>query len=231
MLANTWDWLKDKVKALGDMVGLTATSMVPTIAPALVKSATLFQRWAQQMEQTAEALGKNVAASIAGMTSSMVTDLAQGTFDGQKILLDFAVKTLGMIVEWAITGMMAAMGLSEALAAAFANPYVAIAVIAGLIAVVAGLSASYKAKAGGTALATGGMTTGQMQATIGDNPSGHELVMPMDSPKTTRLLAAAMPEGGGRGEQTIIVELDGRVIAQNTVEHMPAVLRLQSIGG
>ena len=41
-------------------------------------------------------------------------------------------------------------------------------------------------------LATGGLAVGPTLAMIGDNKSGKELVMPMDSPKSVALLAAAM---------------------------------------
>jgi len=43
-------------------------------------------------------------------------------------------------------------------------------------------------------LATGGLTSGPTMAMVGDNPSGHELVAPMDSPKTVGLLANALAQ-------------------------------------
>jgi hypothetical protein len=46
-------------------------------------------------------------------------------------------------------------------------------------------------------LATGGLVDGQMMAVLGDNPSGKELVAPLDSPKTVDLLAAAMGKARG----------------------------------
>lgn len=45
-------------------------------------------------------------------------------------------------------------------------------------------------------LATGGMTTTRTLAVIGDNPSGNEVVMPMDSPRTIDALAAALGKAG-----------------------------------
>lgn len=41
-------------------------------------------------------------------------------------------------------------------------------------------------------LATGGMTTGQTTAVIGDNRSGQEAVLPLDSPRTVNALASAL---------------------------------------
>jgi hypothetical protein len=52
-------------------------------------------------------------------------------------------------------------------------------------------------------LATGGMTDGPMMAMVGDNPSGRELVMPMDSPSTVSLLGKAM-ENAGKGGKTVM---------------------------
>jgi len=51
-------------------------------------------------------------------------------------------------------------------------------------------------------LAAGGLVDGEMMAVLGDNPSGQELVAPLDSPKTVDLLAAAMGKarGGDGGE-------------------------------
>lgn len=43
-------------------------------------------------------------------------------------------------------------------------------------------------------IATGGMTTGLMAAVIGDNPSGQEVVLPMDSPNTISTLALALKQ-------------------------------------
>lgn len=46
-------------------------------------------------------------------------------------------------------------------------------------------------------LAQGGLTTGPTVAMVGDNPSGHELVMPLDSSRTVSLLSKAMENAGG----------------------------------
>lgn len=46
-------------------------------------------------------------------------------------------------------------------------------------------------------LAKGGMTNGPMAALIGDNRGGNELVMPMESPRTVRMLAEAIRQAGG----------------------------------
>lgn len=45
-------------------------------------------------------------------------------------------------------------------------------------------------------LATGGMTTGLTAAVLGDNQSGQELVLPLDSPRTIAALAQAMGKAG-----------------------------------
>lgn len=59
--------------------------------------------------------------------------------------------------------------------------------------------------------AKGGMTQGAVNALLGDNPSGREAVLPLDSPVTISVLAdaleAAMGRGGGRssGAPTVII--------------------------
>ncbi len=64
--------------------------------------------------------------------------------------------------------------------------------------------------------AEGGIVTGATLGILGE--AGPEAVIPLD-----RL-------GEFGGETTIIIELDGRVIAQAAVENMPGVLRLQGLG-
>jgi hypothetical protein len=66
-------------------------------------------------------------------------------------------------------------------------------------------------------LAEGGIVTGPTLGVIGE--SGPEAVIPLD--RAGGLL------GGG---QTIIIELDGQVLATSVVEHAPGVLRVQGVG-
>lgn len=62
----------------------------------------------------------------------------------------------------------------------------------------------------------GGIISGPTLAMVGE--AGPEAVIPLDRIDDFK---------GGR--QTIIIELDGRVIAKKTVQHMPSILRLQGV--
>ena len=68
-------------------------------------------------------------------------------------------------------------------------------------------------------LAEGGIVTSPTMALVGE--AGPEAVVPLDR--------AGAFGFGGDAEQTIIIQLDGRTIAQSTVRHMPRVLRLQGV--
>jgi hypothetical protein len=71
-------------------------------------------------------------------------------------------------------------------------------------------------------LAAGGLTDGPMMAVLGDNPSGNELVAPLDSPKTVDLLAAAMGKargGDGANAGTFTDDQIDRLIAAIMASH------------
>src|SRR5882762_5064506 len=75
-------------------------------------------------------------------------------------------------------------------------------------------------------LATGGLVDGEMMAVLGDNPSGQELVAPLDSPKTVDLLAAAMGKArGGDGAEASAYTDDqiDRLIAAIMASHTLSV--------
>jgi len=82
--------------------------------------------------------------------------------------------------------------------------------------VMAALAAAGALVGGMAYFAEGGIVTGATLGILGE--AGPEAVIPLD-----RL-------GEFGGETTIIIELDGRVIAQAAVENMPGVLRLQGLG-
>jgi phage-related protein len=48
-------------------------------------------------------------------------------------------------------------------------------------------------------MAEGGMTTGPGMFVMGDNPSGHEVALPLDSPRTTKALGKALGAAGASG--------------------------------
>ncbi len=184
-----------------------------------------FGAWGRAMTKTAAEVATNIKGSIAKGVSDITVGLAQGTLEWDKLLMGFLVSSLESMITWAITSMTVFQTLSEAIATALTNPFVAIVAIGLMIGAVAALAGGFK----GRALASGGVTTGPTTALVGDNPSGEELVLPLDNPRAMSRVAEATG-GGGRGQQTIYVQIDGRTVAQSTVEHFPAVLRLQGIG-
>ncbi|MDA8212156.1 MAG: tape measure protein [Clostridia bacterium] len=68
-----------------------------------------------------------------------------------------------------------------------------------------------------TALASGGIVTRPTLAMVGEGGES-EAVLPL----------SRLGDMGG-GEQTIIIQLDGRIIAKQTVQHMPGILRLSGV--
>lgn len=69
-----------------------------------------------------------------------------------------------------------------------------------------------------TALASGGIVTRPTLAMIGEGGES-EAVIPLSK----------LGDMGSGGEQTIIIQLDGRTIAKQTVQYMPGILRLAGV--
>lgn len=83
-------------------------------------------------------------------------------------------------------------------------------------------------------LATGGMTNGPALAVVGDNPGGRELVMPMNSPRTTALLSDAMMKANANGPATQgggggVMMSDAQF--QAMMDALSAPVRLMSVNG
>ena len=74
-------------------------------------------------------------------------------------------------------------------------------------------------------LARGGLTDGVTAAILGDNRSGRELVMPMDSPATVSLLAAAMAKAGGGNGGVTVNQVIHNPVAEPASRSGPAGLR------
>ena len=230
MLGNTTDWLKAKFDEMALGIGLSVNKVPVSTGGALERTLSFMQRFTERMQAEGKDMAQGIIRSFAAMASGMISSIAMGTGNAQEMLMNFLINTFDSIAEWAIANAIMMSAFGTALQESFGNPYVAAGIAVAMIALAAGMRASLQQN-NQAALATGGMTTGRMSATIGDNPSGQELVMPLDSPVTTRALAAAMPEGGTAGSSiTIIQEIDGREVARSVVPHMPGVFRLQSIG-
>jgi hypothetical protein len=74
-------------------------------------------------------------------------------------------------------------------------------------------------------LREGGMTTGPGIFMMGDNPSGREVALPLDSPHTTRALGKALGAAGasGGGNLTVQVTFPGGTLIGSPVELGKAV--------
>ena len=193
---------------------------VPTILDRIMEK---FRAWGAKMKAASGKLAEDMTGAFIGMTTGMVAALASGTFDATKMFFAMASKMLEMTVSFAITEMGIFQALSKAIALAFANPIIAIAAIAGLIAAVSAMSGNFK---GSVSMAKGGVTNGPTNILAGDNPSGQEAFIPLDNPRATGKIAAAIGGGGGGGI-TVINELDGEVLSRVVLERAPGVLRLQ----
>ena len=153
-------------------------------------------------ESMAESM-KNLMKNIAAFIISQLTKMVV-----KKILLDRVSQASTKATS--LTEIMAFAG--KAVAATFSWCSGVCAPIAPVMATIAGAAAL----AGGLAfMAEGGIVTSPTLAMIGE--AGPEAVIPLN-------------RGGLMGPTTIVVELDGQVLASSTVEHMPGVLRLQGIG-
>jgi hypothetical protein len=153
-------------------------------------------------ESMAESM-KNLMKNIAAFIISQLTKMVV-----KKILLDRVSQASTKATS--LTEIMAFAG--KAFAATFSWWSGVFAPIAPVMATIAGAAAL----AGGLAfMAEGGIVTSPTLAMIGE--AGPEAVIPLN-------------RGGLMGPTTIVVELDGQVLASSTVEHMPGVLRLQGIG-
>ena len=153
-------------------------------------------------EDMAESM-KNLMKNIAAFIISQLTKMVV-----KKILLDRISQASTKATS--MTEIMAFAG--KAFAATFSWWSGVFAPIAPVMATIAGAAAL----AGGLAfMAEGGIVTSPTLAMIGE--AGPEAVIPLG-------------KGGLMDPMTVIVELDGQVLATSTVEHMPGVLRLQGVG-
>jgi phage-related minor tail protein len=89
-----------------------------------------------------------------------------------------------------------------------------LAVAAGTLAIQAAVIAAGGVAAGATALAAGGVVSRPTMALIGER--GPEAVIPLNQ------------MSGMGGQTTIIIQLDGREIARNTLSKMPGLIYMKT---
>lgn len=230
-IENTGTMVKNAMQVMLDSAGLTGDgfeNMLKRIIAAgtgtqttLTTQLGFFKQWGANMAKSADTFAGQIDSSFSNAMAGIVLGIAEMNGDGQRMFLDFLKKMLEQTVIFAITEMAIFKSLATAMAAAFANPFVAIGVIAALAVAVHMVGENYKSR---QPMADGGIATQATDVTMGE--AGPEAIIPLSSPSAGRYLGG---QAGG-GETTIIVELDGRVIAQSTVDHLPETLRLQGIG-
>ncbi|MGE5553293.1 MAG: hypothetical protein ACM3XZ_05140 [Betaproteobacteria bacterium] len=163
-----------------------------------------------------------MAGSADNLAKNMVSffdSIGSGQKDFKTAMKDALIAIVSGLEQMVIANQLAAAGWAAAnslwtFGAAWA------AFLAALPTITAALAGFELVKAGIRALAEGGIVTAPTLALIGEG-QGPEAVVPLDR----------MGEFAGAfgGEQTIIINLDGRTIARSTVQHMPSVLRLQGV--
>lgn len=140
------------------------------------------------------------SAAIVGFYATVAAGFA--TISASLIL---AVTAVGTFVMGVLSAIAAALT-----ATVFGIPWAG-AILVGVAAIAAALAATDNLPK----LAEGGIVTGPTLALIGE--AGPEAVVPLDG------------SHGFGGEQTIIIELDGRTIARNVLEHMPREIRVMGV--
>lgn len=115
--------------------------------------------------------------------------------------------------------IMASSAETMGLAAIAAGPALAAAYAASTLAVAAAAIGSGVALGATVGLASGGLVTGPIMAMIGEGRES-EVVAPLS--KFENMLNS--------GDMTVVVELDGEVLAASVVDKIPGVLRFQGVG-
>jgi len=168
--------------------------------------------------KTAAAIaGTKIEAASAGSTVAAMSAVGAAALGMATAVVTLTVafyEALAVAAAASVYGAPAAPGFAAAGAAIAAAGVTAIAAAAA--GMTAATSAAGGAIAGLGAFAEGGLVTRPMIGLFGE--AGPELVIPLN--KVGSMLG---------GEQTIIVELDGRVLMKHTARRLPATLRLKGL--
>jgi len=232
-MGNTVEMVGGAMNSLMERVGATGTSfsdlavrqkaaldgMGANTDQGLAKQSAAWKAWADGLKVTVQQLASGIYSAMAGAVQGITDVLTSGSGDWRGVLLNFLKASLAATTAWAIAKMTIFENMSKALAAAISGPWGWL-IIGGLIAATIAVGSSTI-----PAMADGGVVNGPTTALIGE--AGPEAVIPLSSPRAKSMISG---DGGGMGSQTIVLELDGRVLAESTVEGMPAVLRMQGMG-
>lgn len=190
------------------------------------------QNFSKQFDDMWTNTFQNFSSGFGGAIGTALVE-GQNLGDTMKSLMDDMVKGIisslvKMAAQWVISAAIGGAASHAQSSTAVANnsivagsgaaasqasipiigPVLALAAMAAMIATVGALSGDLK-------LAKGGITKGPTNALIGE--AGPEAVIPL-----SRLDSMI---GGGGGEQTLIIELDGRKLMEALIPHQPSVVR------
>ncbi len=225
-IGSAVDFVKSKFSALSKAVKDTANDtrnvtaafdgmanvMAADDAARLAAQEAALERF-RALKAESVALAQGIKSSIGTAIGDTIAGLAEGTLNLQQIWIGFLRDMLAKAVTWAIAQMTIFQTVSTAAAAMMtANPFLAIAAIAAMIAVASNIK-----------MAKGGIVTGPTNALIGE--AGPEAVIPLSGGKAERFLGS----GDSGKSQTISVYLDGKAITKAVVQGMPDEIRLQGV--
>lgn len=187
-----------------------------------------YEQLAVGIEERTRAISVNIGDTLADSFSEGITGVLRGTreFDFFAILKDVAITSfsdmfsemlrrklsfevsLGDNFGTTIPNMMKA-GAEKGVSlwnAALAGLQTGLGALGGLFGFSFGAPAAAPLAVGpGVAVAAGGVTTGPTAALIGDNPTGRELVLPLERASEFAAMVAAQQQGGSGGETIVNV--------------------------
>ena len=164
----------------------------------------------------------SMAAAIASLgTIGAVGEAALGVLEAVILAVGSVFEAIAAGLAASVVGSPFAPGFLAAGAIAVASGQAGLAISAGAIQAAIGTAiAATTAALGVPAFASGGAVFGPTLALVGENAThsnpefiGH---------------ASQLGLGSGGGQQTIIVQLDGREVARNTLKYMPGLIYLKT---
>lgn len=193
-------------------LGIVSATAASTMGINAAKNATIVAGDAAAATATTS-IWAGAAAGITG-TFAALTGAITGFFTATLIPFFVSIGTALMTFLSAIA--------AAASATIFGIPY-GVAILAG-VAIIGAAIGSLMA----FAFADGGITTGPTLGMIGEGRTKHEAVIPLNK-RGAAFMREALGGGSGGGPTTIVVELDGRVLASAVYDKMPSVLRMKGV--
>ena len=219
------DLAKSNAFSMAQIVG----SWTNGLATILVKGGDFKAIW-QQTQIAVVQSGLNTAVQFVAQQAlaatatqgiwAAATTAIQGMFISVGVAVRaFFVETLWpMLVSFGETIVEVLIAVADAIGLTGWGIPIAIGIIAAVAVLAAVLS-------GGLKFADGGIVTGPTRAIIGEGGSS-EAVIPLNS-RGAAFMQQALGVGGG-GNQTIVLQLDGREIARRTMQHMPGLFYIKT---